>query len=496
MKDYVIAADCGTTGSKAVVYDLTGKPIASAYREYGLIFPQAGWVDQDAELLFQTVVAVLGEAFAKANVPASAILSLSLSTQRCTLVAVDGDGVPLRHAISWQDNRTDAQCARIAEVVGPKAYYDQTGLPIANVWALPKIMWLAEHEPDIVHQADKLVLVQAYLNRRFGADGCYDDYSNGSLHGLMSVSDHHWIDDLITATHVPVGKLPELVPSGQRIGALNAAIAAATGLPEGLPLISGGGDQQCAAVGANVIAQGECEVTLGTAGVTICPLDTPNLDPDRIMPCHVHAAPGKWTCEGLQNAAGASLKWLRNLLQEGQPNMDVDYDYMTGLAARSAPGANGLTFLPYLAGAGAPLWDGGARGVLSGLGLQHGLGDVTRAVMEGISFETAAILDNFKRRGITVREVRTSGGGARSALWGQIQADIFGLPVRRLAVDDATILGAAVLAACGAGAFESVEAGADAMVQTREDYQPNASHSDIYGENRARFDALYAAASV
>lgn len=496
MTKYVVAADCGTTGSKAMVFDLKGTPVASGYQEYGLVFPNPGWVDQDPQMLFETCVKVIGLAVEQSNIAPSDIIALSLSTQRCTLVPVDADGRALRNAISWQDNRTDKQCDIIRERIGADEFYDQTGLPVANVWSLPKIMWLHENEPELFARTHKFVNVQAYLNRLFGADGFYDDYSNVSLHGLMSVTKLDWIEEFLRATDVPRDKLPELIGSGQKVGGLNSAVAKATGLLEGTPLISGGGDQQCAAVGANVLSEGDCEVTLGTAGVTICSLDQPRLDPDRTIPCLVHAVDGKWTCEGLQNSAGASLKWLRNLLQDGQPHSEIDYGHMTGLAAKSAPGANGLTFLPYLAGAAAPLWDGDARGVLSGISLSHTLGDVTRAVMEGISFETASILENFSRRGIKVSEIRASGGGAKSQLWGQIQADIFGVPVRRLAVDDATILGAAVLAAFGVGAFDSVEEGANAMVHTTTDYQTDKEIHQIYQGKRRDFDALYRGVST
>ncbi len=491
MTKYVVAADCGTTGSKAVIFDLNGKAIASGYQEYGLEFPHAGWVDQDANMLFETCVKVIGQAVEKSGLAASDIIALSLSTQRCTLVPVDQAGNALRKAISWQDNRTDAQCDMIRGRIGADAFYDATGLPIANVWTLPKIMWIRENEPDLFAKTHKFVNVQAYMNRLFGADGFYDDYSNVSLHGLMSVTRLEWIDDYLRETGVPRDKLPELIGSGQKVGALNATVARATGLLEGMPLISGGGDQQCAAVGSNVLNEGDCEVTLGTAGVTICSLDEPKLDPERTIPCLVHAVDGKWTCEGLQNAAGASLKWLRNILQEANPNGEVDYDHMTNLAEKSCPGANGLMFLPYLAGAAAPLWDGNARGVLNGISLSHTLGDVTRAVMEGVSFETASILDNFARRGIVVKEIRASGGGAKSTLWGQLQADMYGVPVRRLAVDDATILGAAVLAAYGAGVFASVAEGAATMVHTTSDYLPDPETNQIYTSLRKDFDDLY-----
>ncbi len=491
-KKYIVAADCGTTGSKAVVYDLAGKPMGSGYQEYGLEFPQSGWVDQDAEMLFDTMLSVIGQAVKTSNISPQDAVAVCISTQRCTLICVDKNGNQLRKAISWQDNRTDQQCDTIRERIGADEFYDATGLPIANVWTLPKIMWIRENEPDLYEKTYKFVNVQAYLNRLLGVEDFYDDYSNASLHGLMSVTRMEWIDDFVKVTGLDSSKLPTLIGSGQKIGVLKKTIADKLGLLEGTPIISGGGDQQCAAVGSNVIEEGDCEVTLGTAGVTICSLDEPRLDPDRTIPCLVHAVAGKWTCEGLQNAAGASLKWLRNVLQEGQPKGNiVDYDYMTNLAAKSTIGGNGITFLPYLAGAAAPLWDSSARGVLFGVGLVTNLSDVARAVLEGISFETASILDNFARREIKVNKIRVSGGGAKSALWGQIQSDIYGVPLQRLLEDDATILGAAVLAAYGIGIYDSISDAANAMVHTSTEYQPNMKNHKEYAEKREIFDKLY-----
>lgn len=491
MTKYIAAADSGTTGAKATIFDLRGNPVATAYKEYGLIFPEPGWVDQDATMLRDVCFAVIKEAVTASNVDPKDIASVCLSTQRCTMVPVEADGTPLRDAISWQDNRTDPQCEEIKSKIGADAFYDTTGLPVANVWTLPKIMWLRDNEPELYAKAHRLVNVQALMNKALGAEDFYDDYSNVSLHGLLSLTELDWIDDFIETLEIDKGKLPTLVGSGEKVGEVSAAGAEATGLNVGTPIISGAGDQQCAAVGCNVLNEGDCEVTLGTAGVTICSLDAPNLDPDRKIPCLVHAASGKYTSEGLQNAAGASLKWLRNILQDMQDETEVDYEKLTELADSSEPGANGIVFLPYLAGAAAPLWDGNARGTFCGISLGSELKDMSRAVMEGISYETAMILDNFARRGIKIEKVRASGGGAKSAFWGQLQADIFGLPVERLKVDDATILGAAILGAAGAGVYGSVEEAASEMVTVAGEYSPDKDNHATYQAHIRKFKKVY-----
>lgn len=491
MTRYIAAADCGTTGAKAVIYDLTGEPIGEGYQEYGLSYPRPGWVEQDPDMLREACVRVIKEAVQAAGVDPAQIISLCFSTQRCTLVPVDADGNSLRAAISWQDNRTDQQCEEIRVKIGADRFYDETGLPVANVWTLPKIMWLRDNDPDVFRKASKFVNIQAYLNKALGADDFYDDFSNASLHGLMSLGRREWIEEFAQALGIPSEKLPTLVGCGVRIGELSESAADETGLLPGTPIVSGGGDQQCAAVGCNVLRDGDCEVTLGTAGVTICSLDAPYLDPDRVIPCLVHAANGKYTCEGLQNAAGASLKWLRNILQQAHPSTQIDYDFMVDLAKGSELDARGLIFLPYLAGAAAPMWDGSARGTLVGMSLQTDLGDVVRAVLEGVSLETAWVFESFKKRGIRIDNVKLSGGGAKSELWAQLQADIYGIAVERLKVDDATILGAAILGALGVGAFETIEDAAAAMVHTVRQYEPQSARTDQYQKRLQSFKSLY-----
>lgn len=491
MAEYIAAIDCGTTGAKAIIFDTTGARYGTAYKEYPCTFPAPNRVEQDAELLFEACVDVLARAVRESGVDTSLIKALSFSTQRCTLIPVNRECKPLRAAISWQDNRSDAQCDAIRATIGDEAFYDTTGLPIANVWTLPSIMWVRDEEPEIYAKTHKFMNPHGFLLKRFGANGFVEDLSNASLHGLISVSAADWDDDFIAKSGIDQAKLPDLVTSGTEVGKLSAEIVRRSGLTAETILVAGGGDQQCAGIGAGVISPGLCSVTLGTAGVVICSFDEPPFDPNRAIPAELHCYPGKYICEGLQSTAGAALKWLRNVAQDATQGAEVEYSLFNKMAEEVAPGSDGLLFLPFLAGAGAPHWNGSASGTFHGLTQGHGLGAMARAVMEGVALQNKLILKEFEQTGRAMSEIRLTGGGAQSALWSQIQADVYGRPVKRLKEDEAGLLGAAILAASGAGLFASIEEGVAQMVTTLETYDPEPKSVAIYSEVLARFFELY-----
>ncbi|MBN1486641.1 MAG: xylulose kinase [Anaerolineae bacterium] len=487
MAKYLCGIDNGTTGTKAMVFDLDGNIMGEDYREYKCEFPVPGWVDQDAEMLFQSSCAALKSAIAKSGVDPKDIAAMGLSTQRCTMVPVDKDCRPLRKAISWQDSRATVECDWIRDVISAEKYYDITGLPIAAVWAFPTILWIRNNEPEIYEKTNKFLLTQEFILHRLGADGYPEDWSNGSLQGLMEIETFKWSQELINDAQLNSDQLPDLVPSAKMVGRITKEAAELTGLAEGTPLVTGGGDQQCAGIGAGVIADGLCEVTLGTAGVSLCFMDKPLKDPQMKMPCSAHAYPGKWECEGLQNAAGASYRWFRDTLANlevalGQHSGIDPYELINNQVSKTPVGSRGLFYIPYLAGASAPNWDPYAKGSFVGLTLAHDYGCMARAVMEGISLETREILESFEGLGLELKEVRITGGGTKSTLWNQMQADIYGKPVSKLAIGEATVLGAAILGGVGAGVFNSVEEGVEQMVRIEAQYEPDNSNHLVYNE--------------
>jgi xylulokinase len=496
MATYLCGIDNGTTGTKAMVFDLAGNVIGEDYREYKCEFPKPGWVEQDGEMLLAASCAALKSAIARSGVNPKDIASMGLSTQRCTMVPVDANCRPIRNAISWQDARCTTECDWIKDNIGAEKYFQITGLPIAPVWAYPVILWIRDNEPQIYEKTAKFLLMQEFILHRLGAEGYPEDWSNGSLQGLMEIDTFQWSKELISASGLSLDKLPDLVPSARQVGCVSREAAELTGLVEGTPLVTGGGDQQCAGIGAGVISSGLCEVTLGTAGVSLCFMDKPLKDPAMKMPCSAHAYPGKWECEGLQNAAGASYRWFRDTLSAlevaaGRQSGIDPYELLNRQVAKTPVGSKGLVYIPYLAGASAPNWDPYAKGSFFGLTLAHDYGCMVRSVMEGISMETREILESFENLGLELKEVRITGGGTKSPLWNQMQADIYGKPVSKLGIGEATVLGAAILGGVGAGVFTSIEEGIAKMVRIEAQYEPDSKNHEIYNEIYDLYRNLY-----
>ncbi|MDR0416885.1 MAG: hypothetical protein LBH76_06175 [Propionibacteriaceae bacterium] len=497
---YVIGIDTGTTGVKAKIYDLGGKIVAEAYREYGCVFPQPGWVDQDIAMLSRSNDEVLAEVVAKSGLDPKAIKSIGFSTQRCLHLYVDAQGRLLRDGlgISWQDARCGAEVEWLNEHIGVAEHYDIVGMPPSVVWTSPHIMWMAKHEPEVLAQTAKILTCQEWFLKQMGADGYFMDYSNASLYGLMNIRSFEWDAPLCERLGIDMGWLPELVPSGVQVGALSPAAAARTGLAVGTPLVTGGGDQQCAAVGSGVIESGLAEVTLGTAGVTIAHQDEPRFDPNCRINCSASAIAGarKWTSEGLTSAAASSYRWFREAIgyvgktveaQGGENACEV----RNRMAAKVPAGSQGLIMMPYLAGSNAPNFNASARGCFLGLTFAHGTGAMARAVMEGVALETRDILEFFGEMGTPLAEIRLSGGATKSPLWCQIQSDIYGRPTVALEESECAVLGAAMLGAMGAGVFSSMREAVDAMVRVTGSYEPEPKAVARYDELFPLFRQAY-----
>jgi xylulokinase len=495
-KQYVMGVDVGTTGVKAIVFDLKGQEMGSAYYEYGCVFPKSGWVEQDGEFLWQETCRAIREAIVKAGVDPHDIASLGLSTQRCTMAPVDKEGNVLYNSISWQDRRSTKECEEIGRTIGAERYYAITGLPIDTTWTVSKIMWLRANEPKVFEKTYKFALDQERVLFKLGADDFYEDASNGSLQGLMDIETFTWSDELIQSLNIPKEKLPKLVRSAQQVGVVSEEASKICGLAAGTPIVTGGGDQQCAGVGAGVIKPNSVEVTLGTAGVTMAYLESPARDKQRRIPCSAHAVPGKWESEGLQLAAGSSYKWYRNNIASAEvgaaaaTKMDP-YDIINLQIAKVPPGCGGVICLPFFAGAGAPHWDPYARGTFIGLNLSHGREVLARAIIEGVSFETREVLEALVDLGVNYKEVILTGGAAKSDLWNQIQADIYGKPCRKLLNEQATCSGAAILGAVGAGVHKSLEEAVDQMVHFGKVYEPDKATHAVYDKVFALYKTAY-----
>jgi xylulokinase len=485
MKTCVAAVDCGTTLVKSAVIGLRGTVRGLASRPAPCLQHPDGRIENDPRVLLDACFRSLRDALRRSRVHPRDVAAVALTNQRATVLCLDAQGRPLGNAISWQDMRGAPCLPALRRRIPDADYYALTGLPNNPVFTLAKLLWVRSHDPPRFRKSAHFVLVQDYVLRQLGTDGFCCDGSNASLTGMLDVARLRWSPEILEAAGIPEARLSRLVPSGTRVGSLSAAAARRTGLLKGTPLVAGGGDQQCAGVGAGAVAPGILAVTLGTAAVPLCYAAAVARDPRRRVMCCAHAVPGKWELEGLQNSAGACLQWAAKLLNGGERFAKRVF----AEAARVRPGSGGLLFYPYLAGDSAPHWDPDARGMFLGLTLTHRRPELVRAVMEGVSLQTREILDVFASLRVPVGEIRLTGGCTAIEMWNQMQADIYGKPVSTLRNPQASLLGAAILAASGVGAFPSVEAAARQMVRLRRTYQPAAGAGAAYAKLYATYRA-------
>ena len=461
MATQLAAIDCGTTMVKAAIVDLRGRFRSLGRSPVACRRGRDGSVRQDASAIATAAFACLRQAVRARRSRPGDVAAVVVTNQRATVVCAGRKGDPLAPAFVWQDLRGGPQMARLGRRIAGAEFYRITGLPPHPVFSIGKILWIREHQPDLFKKTARFVLVHDLVARELGASDFFCDHSNASLTGLLDVRQRRWSDRLLNLTGMTAARLPVLVGPGVRIGAVSRPAAARTGLVEGTPIISGGGDQQCAGMGAGCVEAGVCSITLGTAGVCFSAVDRPVWDPARGVTCCVHAAPGLWNVEGLQHAAGDSLRWLQSVFR-GKPGAP---DSLAAAAAKVGPGADGLIFLPYLAGSGAPDWLANASGMVLGLRRTHAKPALARAVLESVAMENRRIIERFESMGVPVRTLRIGGGNSRLRLWDQIHADVCSRPIHLLSEPESALLGAAMLGALGAGAVPSLARAARDMVR-------------------------------
>jgi len=491
----LLGIDIGTSGTKAITVDESGALVASASAEYELLTPQPLWAEQRPRDWWDATCAVCQNIVAQ--VGAENISSIGLSGQMHGLVMLDGSGQVLRDAILWCDQRTQSQCDQITARVGRDVLVSETANPVLTGFTAPKILWVREHEPQIAARARMHLLPKDYI--RFELTGEYaTEVSDASGTSLLNVPERKWSEKVCQALDISLDTLPRVYESFEVSGRISAKGASATGLKEGTPVVGGGGDQAAGAVGNGIVRSGIISVASGTSGVVFAFADTPTVDPQLRMHTFCHAVPQKWHVMGVMLSAGGSLRWYRDTFcnQEravaGLMNIDP-YELITREAATVPAGSEGLLFLPYLTGERTPHPDPLARGAFVGLTVRHTKAHLARAVLEGVSFGLRDSLEIMKSMGVSIGNVRASGGGAKSEVWRQIQADVFGLPLSTINIDEGPALGAALLAGVGAGIYSSVEEACDAVVKTQPAARVDEGNAAIYDRLYASYGELYPA---
>ncbi len=495
-----IGIDAGTTGCTAMVFDEGGRTVGQGYREYPCTSPRPGWIEQDLEAVWRGICGAARDAVAEADVAPVAYHSIGLSSQRGTFAMLDADRAAIGMSIVWNDGRALAHADDLrAAFPGETEHQDHTGMQISPLWTAAKIMWLRDNRPDDFARAAWFVNGQEYFIWRMGGDDWSTDPASLTLNGMMEVARLDWSDRILDLCGIGRDRVPPVgAPSG-RAGTLSPAAADAMGLPAGVILCRGAGDQQCAAIGAGVIRQGMAEFTVGTSGVMVAHIDGLEAIRGNQLLWGGHAVPGAWNIEGAAFSLGACLQWWRDHLgldevQEGKAQKRSPYACLVDRAATSRPGANGVLFHSFMASQVTPYYDPVARGGFLGLGLYHDRSDLTRALLEGCAQEMRMITQAFQTDvagGIT--DFRLTGGGTKSQGFVQIMADIIGMPCKVTRERECTALGAAILGAFGSGAFASIEEAVGAMVVVESEVQPNAALADLYDEQHGIYRGFYEA---
>jgi xylulokinase len=475
---YLLGLDISTTGAKALIIDERGAVIASHTDPQPISTPKPLWSEQNPADWWDGIVTSIRTALAKSGLSGEDIACIGLTGQMHGLVLLDQAGSVLRPSILWNDQRTQAQCDYMTETIGFKRLIELTGNRALTGFTAPKILWVRDHEPDIYARAAHILLPKDYI--RFMLTGEYAiDVADAAGTSLLNVAERRWSNEVLDALEIPVEWLPKTCEGPEITGVVSGAAAEVTGLKEGTPVIAGGGDQAAGAVGVGAVKPGVISLVVGTSGVVFAPLAQYAYEPDGRLHAFCHSVPGMWHFMGVMLSAAGSLQWFRDVLAPGE-----SFDALLAPAAAIPPGSDGLMFLPYLTGERTPHPDPLARGAFVGLTVRHTRAHLARAVLEGVAFGLKDGFNLIAEAGLPSRiEVRVSGGGARSALWKQILADVLGATLVSTNSTEGAAYGAALLAAVGAGVYPDVVSACDATIATSDAVTP--------GENQATYDAPY-----
>lgn len=493
---YFLGIDSGTSGVKAIVVSEEGEMISTGYHECDLITPKPGWVEQNPKDWWRACKAAITQAAAKSG-QAKNIAAIGMTGQMLGSTMLDKDMEPIGNCMIWLDQRATKERDEIEQKLDIRPMLDITAnYCLTGFWA-PKLMWLKKHKPEEFDRAKLVLFTKDYLAYQLTGE-IATEVADASGSFLLDVPNRQWSDKMFEVCGLSKDIVPKRVVESQEIvGTLKADLAAEFGLTTGIPVIAGAGDQPSCGVGSGVVRTGVISATIGTSGVVFACTDTPFADEQRRAALSMcHAVPEKWCFFGCTLGAGGSFKWVRDTMfadrkiEMAKQGKDV-YDYMTELAARTSPSAEGLTFLPYLNGERTPYPDENAKGVFFGLSYRHGLGEICRSVMEGVTYSLRDTIEILREFNLDVTEVRAQGGGARSQLWRQMQADIYNAAVVTTNLEEGTAAGAAILAAVGSGCFDSVAQAADKMVKVVSRTEPIAKNVEMYNEFYQTYRALY-----
>ncbi len=497
MASYVMAIDIGTTGTKAIVFDTKGGIVGIGTFDTPTYFPAPGRVEQNPTEVVSLLYTATKAALDDSGVDPADIVGISFSHMCCSFLCVDREGNYLTNMILWNDFRGEEMFPYMREKlrsigVSDEEDYNYTGYPFGPLATTPKFLWIKKNMPEIYEKTYKFVGLEALMISSFtGNTDEYWDDEPGVIYTKIANGNTFELDPERAKLYgVDINKYAGRKEPGAFAGTVTARVAELTGLKEGTPVYVGAGDQRCAAVGAGVAEDGMISGVLGTAGVIHAYSSKPVRHPGASISIMGHAGTRHWQVEGSSNSGASSWRWFRDLFCAEEmavaKNMGKSvYGYMTDLAAKSPVGSNGVIYCPWLGGCDCPRFDGNGRATFTGLSFSHTKADVARSVLEGVCYEMRSMIDEADATlGFKTEVLRSVGGGAKSKLWNQIQADVYNKSIETLCCEESTALGAAMFAAIGAGIYKDIHEAIANMVQV--DYR-----LDPIPENVETYNTLY-----
>ena len=493
---HLLGIDIGTSGTKTLICDCTGRVIATAMAEHPISSPKPGWSEQHPADWWAATVTATRAVLKKAKLKAGDVTAVGLSGQMHGSVFLDKSNKVLRPAILWNDQRTAAQCAEIEQKAGGReALIKLVANPALTGFTAPKILWLRQHEPKNYERTRKILLPKDYI--RFKMTGVFaTEVSDASGMLLLDVANRVWSDKLLGLLQIDKNLLAKVYESHEITGHLHRDAADELGLAEGTPVVGGAADNAAAAIGNGIVSSGIVAATLGTSGVVFAHSDKPTLDPLGRVHTMCHAAAGKWCVFGCMLSAGGSFQWFRNQLAaaeiaEAKKKKIDPYQLLIEQAATAPLGCEGLFFLPYLTGERCPHPDPLARGGFVGLTARTTRAMMIRSVLEGVTYGMRDALEIMQGMKIPVAQIRATGGGARSEFWRQMQADVYKTPLVLTNAAEGPAYGVALLAGVGTGVWKNVEEASKKAIEVTAKIAPNKKASAAYDRHYAEYVKLY-----
>jgi xylulokinase len=489
----VLGIDVGTGGTRAVVLDETGHIVASGTEEHAAFAsPRPGWAEQDPRDWWRAAKLSVRKALGTAAISGDDISCVGFSGQMHGAVLLDQASEVIRPALIWCDQRTEAQVAELLETFGMERLIHLTCNPPLTNFTLTKLLWVRQNEPRNWARVRKVMLPKDYVRLRLTGESATDVAdASGTL--LLDVAMRTWSSEVLSTVQIDPRFLPTLFESQQICGKISDQGAKDTGLKQGTPVVAGAGDQAAGAVGVGITQPSTVSATIGTSGVVFAATDRPALDPQGRLHTFCHAIPNRWHVMGVTQAAGLSLRWFRDQFGAVQADGRDPYVRLCEEAASVPAGADGVFWAPYLMGERTPHLDPNARAAFVGISASHTRAHLVRAILEGVAFSLKDTFTIFEEIDVPVRCIRLGGGGARSQVWQQIQADIYGRDVEIVAVEQGAAYGAAILAGIGAGCWQSVDRACEAIVRVASRVHPQAENSSLLQQSYQAYRRIYPA---